>query len=170
MKIYTKISLILLIPLFVGLSGCVKYDEYPIIPHIDYAGFATLRDITGKDSIGVITISYTDGDGNIGIFPWDTLPPLKYNYFLKFYQYIDGLPVEVLPVQDSSGVTFNARIPNLTPKGKNKNIKGDIANTLELYFARQILKSDIISFEIYIEDRDFNKSNVVTTPQFVIKK
>lgn len=157
-----------MIPLFVGLSGCVKYDEYPIIPHIDYAGFATMRDVLGKDSIGVISISYTDGDGNIGLFPWDTLPPRKYNYFLKFYQYIDGQPVLVIPVDSS--VTFNARIPNLTPRGKNKNIKGEISNTLELYFARQILKSDIISFEIYIEDRDLNKSNVVVTPQFVIKK
>jgi len=168
MKIYTKISLILLIPLFVGLSGCIEYDEYPIIPHIDYAGFATMKDISGKDSIGVITISYTDGDGNIGLFSWDTLPPRKYNYFLNFYQYIDGQPVLVIPID--TNVTFNARIPNLTPKGKNKNIKGDISNTLELYFARQALKSDIISFEIFIVDRDLNTSNVVTTPQFVIEK
>jgi len=168
MKIYTKISLILLIPLLVGISGCVKEDVYPIIPHIDYAGFATMRDVLGKDSIGVVTISYTDGDGNIGLFPWDTLPPRKYNYFLNLYQYIDGVPVLVIPVDSS--LTFNARIPNLTPVGRNKNIKGNIANTLELYYARQALKSGIISFEIYIEDRDLNKSNVVTSPQYEIKK
>jgi len=76
--------------------------------------------------------------------------------------------VEVKPVD--STLTFNARIPILTPAGRNKNIKGDITMYLELYFARQILKSDTIGFEIYIKDRDLNESNVVETPLFIIKK
>lgn len=168
MKIYTKIILILLIPLLTGLTGCIKDEQYPIVPHIDFGGFATAKDITGKDSLGAITISYTDGDGNIGLFSWDTVPPRKYNYFLKFMQYVDNQLIEVKPVDSS--VTFNARIPNLTPLGRNKNIKGDITMYLELYFARQILKSDTIAFEIYIVDRDLNNSNVIETPLFIIKK
>jgi len=168
MKLYTKISLILLIPLFAWLTGCIKEEQYPVVPHIEYGGFYTIRDISGKDSLGAITISYTDGDGNIGLFAWDTVEPRKYNYYLKFMQKLNNQLVEVEPVDSS--VTFNARIPNLTPVGRNKNIKGDITMSLQLYFARQILQSDTIAFEIYIKDRDLNNSNVVDTPLFVIKR
>jgi hypothetical protein len=168
MKLYTKISLFLLILIFAGLTGCIKEEQYPVIPHIEYGGFYTIRDISGKDSLGAITVSYTDGDGNIGLFAWDTVEPRKYNFYLKFMQKLDNQLVEVKPVDSS--VTFNARIPYLTPAGRNKNIKGNITMSLQLYFARRILKSDTIAFEIYIKDRDLNNSNVVNTPLFVIKR
>jgi hypothetical protein len=168
MKIYTKITFFLLISIVAGLTSCIKEEQYPIIPHIEFGGFATAKDITGKDSLGAITISYTDGDGNIGLFAWDTIEPKKYNFYLKFMELVNNELVEVKPVD--STLTFNARIPLLTPVGRNKNIKGDITMYLELYFARQILKSDTIAFEIYIRDRDLNNSNVVETPLFLIER
>ncbi len=168
MKIYTKIILILIIPLFAGLTGCIKEEQYPLIPAIEFGGFRTARDITGKDSLGEITVSYTDGDGDIGLYSNDTVEPYKYNFYLKFMQQINGQLVEVKLVDTT--VTFNARIPILTPNGRNKNIKGNITMSLELYFARQALQSDVISFEIYIKDRALNKSNVIKTPLFQIKK
>jgi len=168
MKIYTKITFFLLISIVAGLTSCIKEEQYPIIPHIEFGGFATAKDITGKDSLGAISISYTDGDGNIGLFPWDTVEPKKYNFYLKFMELVNNELVEVKPVD--STLTFNARIPILTPVGRNKNIKGDITMYLELYFARQILKSDTIAFEIYIRDRDLNNSNVVETPLFLIER
>jgi hypothetical protein len=168
MKIYTKITFFLLISIVAGLTSCIKEEQYPIIPHIEFGGFATAKDITGKDSLGAITISYTDGDGNIGLFAWDTIEPKKYNFYLKFMELVNNELVEVKPVD--STLTFNARIPLLTPVGRNKNIKGDITMYLELYFARQILKSDTIAFEIYIRDRDLNNSNVVETPLFLIQR
>ena len=167
MKLYTKISLFLLILLFGGLTGCVKEEQYPVIPEIGFQSYATYTSIDGKDSLGLVTIWYKDGDGNIGLYPSDTVEPLKYNFYLKFLQQIDGQMVEVQPVD--TNVNFNARIPILTPNGRNKNIKGEITMTLELYFASQILKSDVIAFEIYIKDRGQNKSNVVTSPSFKIK-
>jgi hypothetical protein len=168
MKIYTKITFFLLISIVAGLTSCIKEEQYPIIPHIEFGGFATAKDITGKDSLGAITISYTDGDGNIGLFAWDTIEPKKYNFYLKFMELVNNELVEVKPVD--STLTFNGRIPLLTPVGRNKNIKGDITMYLELYFARQILKSDTIAFEIYIRDRDLNNSNVIETPLFLIER
>jgi hypothetical protein len=168
MKIYTKITFFLLISIVAGLTSCIKEEQYPIIPHIEFGGFATAKDITGKDSLGAISISYTDGDGNIGLFAWDTVEPKKYNFYLKFMELVNNELVEVKPVD--STLTFNGRIPLLTPDGRNKNIKGDITMYLELYFARQILKSDTIAFEIYIRDRDLNNSNVIETPLFLIQR
>lgn len=168
MKIYTKISLILLLPLFAGLNACIKEEQYPVEPHIEFTSFATARDINGKDSLGEIAITYTDGDGDIGLFSSDTVEPYKYNYYLQFMEYVNQELVEVKPVDSS--VTFNARIPYLTPNGRNKNIKGEIKMYLELYFARQILKSDTVAFRIYIKDRALNESNRIETPLFIIKK
>jgi hypothetical protein len=168
MKLITKIILILLILLFAGLTGCIKEEQYPLEPKIEFGSFATAKDLSGKDSLGQITISYTDGDGNIGLYPLDTVEPRKYNFYLKIMQSVNNQLVEYKPAD--TNVTFNARIPLLTPNGRNKNIKGNITMTLELYFARQMLKSDTIAFEIYIKDRDLNKSNVVKTPLFIIKK
>jgi len=168
MKLFAKISLILIIPLLAGLTGCIKEEQYPLEPHIEFGGFATAKDVSGKDSLGAITISYTDGDGNIGLFAWDTVEPRKYNFYLKFLQYVNNELVEVVPVD--TNVNFNARIPLLTPAGRNKNIKGDITMYLELYFARQILLSDTIAFQIFIKDRDLNISNVVETPMFILSR
>lgn len=171
MNLYTKVVFILIIPFIAGLTSCIKEEQYPVEPHIEFGGFATAKDITGKDSMGAITISYTDGDGNIGLYSWDTVEPRKYNYYLKFMQLVDNELVEVKPVDSS--VNFNARIPILAPVGRNKNIKGDITRYLELYFARQILEGDstaVIAFEIYIKDRDLNTSNVVSSPQYLIRK
>jgi len=168
MKSLTKISLFLLFLILTALTACINEEQYPLKPEISFVDFATARDVQGKDSLGAVTISYTDGDGNIGLFAWDTVEPYKYNFYLKFKQQIKGQLVEVKPVD--TNVTFNARIPLLTPAGKNKNIKGKITMTIELYFARQILKSDTIAFDIYIKDRTLLESNVVETPLFVIKR
>jgi hypothetical protein len=168
MNQYTKISLFLLVLIITGLASCIKEEQYPIIPQIEFGSFATARDISGKDSLGAVTISYTDGDGDIGLFSWDTIEPYKYNYYLKFMQVINKQLVEVKPVD--STVTFNARIPILTPAGRNKNIKGDITMNLELYFARNLLQSDTVAFEIYIKDRALHSSNVVESPLYVLKR
>lgn len=168
MNKYTNISIFLLVLLFAGLNSCIEEEQYPIKPQIEYGGFATARDINGKDSLGAVTISYTDGNGDIGLYSWDTIEPYKYNFYLKFMQLVNNQLIEVKPMDTS--VTFNSRIPILTPLGRNKNIKGNITQYLELYFARPILKSDTIAFEIYIKDRALLTSNVVQSPLYIIKR
>ena len=167
MKLYAKIGLIILLPLFAGLTGCIKEEQYPLKPAIEFGRLEALKDISGKDSVILITISYTDGDGNIGLPDGDTIP-LKYNYYMNFYQYINKELVEFKPANEA--ITFDARIPVLTPVGKNKNIKGDITRSFQIYYARKLLQSDTIAFEVYIKDRTLLESNVITTPLVIIKR
>jgi hypothetical protein len=168
MKLNAKISLMILFPLLAGLTGCIKEEQYPLKPAIEFGSVKALKDVSGKDSTLFVTISYTDGDGNIGLPSSDTVEPYKYNYYMNFYQYINKKLVEFEPVEEA--ITFDARIPVLTPAGKNKNIKGDITRSFQIYFARQLLQSDTIAFEIYIKDRTLFESNVVMTPLIVIKR
>ena len=168
MKLVTKVRFILLALLLASLTACIKKEQYSTVPHIEYGQFATLRDISGKDSIGAITISFTDGDGDIGLYAGDTVEPYKYDYYLKFMQYLNKQLVEVKPAD--TNLNFNSRIPVLTPNGRNKNIKGDITMYLQLYYARPVLQTDTIAFQIYIKDRALNKSNIVQSPLYIISK
>ena len=167
MKQSPKIYFIFLLLLISLAPSCVKEEQYPVEPAITFLDFGVYRDVSDKDSVGVITISYTDGDGDIGLNDWDTLEPYKYNYYLKFLEQVNGTLTEVEPADKN--INFNARIPILTPEGRNKNIKGNIAMSIELYYSRYALKSDTVAFEIYIKDRALHSSNVIQTPLFILK-
>lgn len=161
-----QIYIIVISGLIIG--ACQKFEEYPEIPEISYAGFLVLKDNNGADSLGLLNISYTDGDGDIGLNENDTLPPFKYNYFLDIYQRVDDtLRKIILP---DTNVNFNGRIPVLTPDGAHKAIKGNIEMELELFMMIPFLESDTVAFEIYIMDRSLHKSNTVRSPQYILNQ
>jgi hypothetical protein len=168
MKTLPKIALFAGLLIASALSSCIKQEMYPVEPVITYDGFGVLQDINHHDSLGQISISYTDGDGDIGLYDSDTVEPYKYNFYLKFFYVKNQQLVELIPTDTSLG--FNARIPILTPAGKNKNIKGQISMNLELYYAWPLLGSDTIAFEVYIKDRALHSSNVIQTPPYIISK
>ena len=166
-KIIAKIVWIFFIAGLIIFSSCTKFEEYPIIPHIEFVSFATILNVQQQDSLGYITISYTDGDGDIGLTSEENTPPYQYNFFLDIYENINGVQQKI--VFPDTSITFNSRIPVLTPDGINKSIKGEIEMELELYIMIPFLDSDTISFEIYIMDRALNKSNVIHTPEFLVR-
>jgi len=161
----------------VMVTGCKKYDEFPPEPIIEFLDFTILRDAQGIDQRGVLRFGFSDGDGNIGLSDSDTLPPYDYNLYIRYFERQNGEFKEVLLItptyiNDSTIVndtaTFNGRIPDLMPAGKNKAISGEIEDTL--FVNNPLSVFDTIMFEIYIKDRDLNKSNVIQTPPIVIKK
>jgi len=162
-----KISLVIIISGLIIFSSCAKFEEYPVIPQIEFVSFATLLNSQQNDSLGYLTISYTDGDGNIGLTSEENTPPYQYNFFLDIYEIINGVQQKII-FPDTS-INFNSRIPILTPEGVNKSIKGEIEMELELFIMSPFLATDTISFELYILDRALNKSNVVHTPDFIIR-
>lgn len=148
--------------LFTFFISCEKFEEYPIEPHIEYNDFAVVRNQEGKDSLGLISISYTDGDGDIGLKASDTLPPYQANFFISIY----GLIKDTL--HKIPNTNFYYRIPVLTPNSASKAIKGTIEVEIELYKTIPFLDPDTVAFEMYIMDRALHKSNVVMSPQFVL--
>ncbi|HLO91867.1 MAG: hypothetical protein ACM3ME_08405 [Chloroflexota bacterium] len=158
------------------LSSCKEYENYPAEPKLELIEFTLLRDAQGIDQRGIMHISYTDGDGNIGLYKYDTVPPYDYNLFVKYFEQQNGVFKEIYlirPNYDDTIVTydtatFNARIPLLTPAGRNKAIRGEIEDTL--FVNNPLSTFDTIKFQAYIVDRDLNKSNVIETPPIVIKK
>lgn len=172
-----KPAVFLFVILIIAAISCKKYEEYPREPRIEFMDFVLLRDAQGIDQRGVLRFSFTDGDGNIGLYDYDSVPPFDYNLFIRYFEKKNGTFEEVFLItsryeDDSTLVydtaTFNGRIPILMPAGKNKSISGEIEDTL---FVNNPLSSfDTIMFELFIRDRDLNESNVIQTPPIVVKK
>lgn len=182
-KYLTNIGLLTIVIILLMYASCRKFEEFPDEPVIKYNGFLLENDIeTGITYRGVLIIDYTDGDGNIGLAAWDTLPPYNYgskyyyNMIITYFELQNGVWEEVDLVtwnvdnQEFDTLTFNARIPVLTPLTGNQAIKGFIQDTLFLYNPLSEKQYDTIKFSTYIIDRDLNESNVVETPAIIVKR
>jgi hypothetical protein len=165
-------SNILIILVFIGILSyfsCKKPEQYPPVPHIEYVNFLKIQDLQGIDQKGILTFSFTDGDGDIGLAPSDTFAPYNpgsqyyYDLFVTYYEKQHGDYVAVvLPM------TNNLRIPVVTPTGQNKSIKGDI--DVEMFVNNPTSPYDTIAYDVSIVDRALNMSNIIRTPDIIIHK
>ncbi len=162
----------------VSNQACRKFETFPIEPAISFKEFLVeFNPETGITERGVLKFDYTDGDGDLGLEPWDTLPPYHrqgsyyYNLIIKYYekQYGEFVEVPLLSWNPDSlyydTITFNGRIPNLSPESGNMNIKGEIQDTLFIY--NPLSDFDTIKFGVYIYDRALHSSNEIETGEII---
>jgi len=153
------------------IYSCTKQETYPIIPEIKFEDFL-LHYNSGINAydMGVLTITFKDGDGDIGLKQFETEPPYDYNLFINIYEILNGDTVEFIPlIIDTSDtipkidtIIFHQRIPMLTPTGSDKSISGTIEDTLYIYSPDYPL--DTIFIKVSIRDRALHESNAVYTP------
>lgn len=162
------LAMILIIGLLL-FTSCTKHDTYSVIPEIEYKSFDKIPTSSGIDDKALLTISFTDGDGDIGLNPEDTFPPYNasspyyYNFIIDYYEQQGDSFVKIdLPF------TNNSRIPYVEADLVERGIKGEI--TIEVFFNNIMSNADSIRYELYILDRSLHKSNSVTTPSIFVKK
>jgi len=169
-----KVKFSIIVPLVLILAivltmSCSKEVIYPVIPSIKFKSYEKLKSVTGKDSALKLTISYTDGDGDLGLRQEDIYPPFNtgsiyyYNMYIYYYELIKGKWSEVTLTgfpNDTDTIRIKYRFPNLTPNAENKAIKGDIENTFDLPVRNS---STTIKLKFYIYDRMLHKSNTDST-------
>lgn len=162
--------------LFLALAAvaCQKPVEYPIEPHIAYEGFTYLFNADSTFSgEGIVSFSYTDGDGDLGLDDGDTLPPFGindtyyYNMVIDYLKYVNGAFVK-MPLlswnpqtQSYDTVSFNARFHRLRDNDDPKAISGVMEYTLPVQ--NPLSPNDTIKFEIRVIDRALHESNVIQT-------
>ena len=150
------------------LTSCMKKESFSDIPQIAFLSYYNIFDTGHIAKRGILAISFQDGNGDIGLNTWDVYPPYDtssiyyYNYYIDYYEKRNGTFVKV-----QLSTTYNTRIPDLTPDDPNKTIKGIIVDTLQL---NPWPVYDTIRFSMYIYDRALNKSNVVNTPEIVVRR
>ena len=139
---------------------------YPIEPVVDYQSFGffiSVDELGNKNLVGRLTFDFTDGDGNVGLYPIsDTFSinqpdTVKYNFFLQTYE-LKGY--EYVPIPDEEGGILKYRIPYLD--------KQPLKGTMDLDIFYPVIVTDTFFYTFYISDRDFNRSNLDTTDVIVL--
>ncbi len=142
---------------------CEEPEDYPKEPKVSFENFKQ-----NGDSTALLTVSFTDGDGNIGLDKGDTTGKYSsdskyhYNLFLEYYEKQNGEWVhrKLQP-------PFYYRIPPLEPEGKSKALEGEVEVTLEPLYFDPVSPYDTIKYSIQLVDRDLNESNVVETDPII---
>lgn len=158
------------------LAQCDFSPDFPTKPQIKFESYQKL----GQDSAVRLTISYLDGDGDLGLKDAQTAPPFDtgsryyYNMFIQYYEFIDGQFQQVTRnIFSEDTIRYQYRFPYITPKRQNKAIKGEIQVELNVTptaaFNRNINYGGLIRFKLYIVDRALHKSNTVTSPAIPFK-
>ncbi len=193
---YTRIaSFLSMILLTLAVAGCTE-PKFPDTPFITFKNIVSLER-PNKDSL-IITITFRDGYGDLGLGPYDTVPPFKeepysYNYHISAFKR-KGLDDQgnpnFVPVEfPTPNFTFNGRFPVLKPDRQPGPIEGDLHYSLPIEFPQDftnenyILPGDTLRFNIFIYDRDDvgasrggdsrrnpNKSNEITTGEVIVLK
>ena len=173
-KVMKHRNLIGLLFLVLAAISCQKPVEYPIEPRIEYQGFTYLFNADSTFSgEGIISFSYTDGDGDLGLDDSDTVPPFGpndahyYNMVVDYLKCVNGEFVKTpllswnVQTQTYDTVTFSARFKRLRDSEEPKAISGTMDYTLPVQ--NPLSPNDTIKFEIRILDRALHESNVIQT-------
>ena len=133
----------------ISLIACEKEDSTHFFPEIVFESISPDSAQEYSDSI-VITISYSDRDGNLG----ENNPDI-HNLF----------------VQDNrNDIEYEYRIPELTPSGSDISITGNFNIKINGTGITDESSSQKVDYDIYVKDRAANKSNTITTSSITIQQ
>jgi hypothetical protein len=88
------------------------------------------------------------------------------NMHVEYLDYIDGEYVPAIKDFSTDTLRPTFRVPNLTPEGKHKAIRGDIQ--VKMFPSPYTISSDTIKLKIMIIDRQLHESNIVETPDIYL--
>jgi hypothetical protein len=154
---------ILLVFLFIFLSGCPNVEPLPEIPYIEFKDFTlaeSVDDLGNEVILGELLFFFQDGDGDVGLHEPDTIfPGDTTNYNLYFTMFKKENQEYIKLDEDDLGSPLYYRIPFIEREGQNKTLKGEI----EVTFEYLTIEYDTIRYAFYIIDRQKHKSNTDTT-------
>lgn len=160
----------LLFVLVVGLTSCLKRQDYPNRPDIELIAFYPNSSAqSAGDSLGFVKFSFTDGDGDLGLGDSDTLnefalgQPFYYNLFIYYFEKQNGVYVRIDPPE----TPFHVRFKRLTADGGNGALEGTMDVGVSGYPGTPW---DTIRYEMFIVDRALNISDTLVTDDIVLSQ
>ncbi len=169
LKLLTKAGVLLV--LFASVfSSCMEKKSYPDVPVLEFSGFTKIVHPDGYDTAGILLLSYTDGDGDLGLLSGDTT---TYNFFVDYYRMENGVLKPGTRYNYLTGqfdtITFNNRFGQLAPDDYTGWIKGEIEDTIQpLFDPRSDKPQDTVQFRVHMIDRAGHRSDTVVTPLIVV--
>lgn len=150
MKKNFKISGFIILFFLTIIASCKKEQtEISAVPEITFVSVTPIAAKEFQDSL-IFTISYKDGDGDLG----ENSPDVK-NLFLT---------------DNRIGITYSYRIQQLAPDGANIAIQGNLNTVLKNIAITDSSNQQQATFSIYVTDRAGNMSNTVTSSVVNVSK
>lgn len=159
--------------LVLSFFACEKPEEYPLVPAIEFKtiyseSYYNPADSEIYDTKVFVTVSFTDGDGDIGYHSRES-GRNDAIFDDPTSQYFNNFIVKTLILQNglwnSIDTPISARIPYLTPEGANKALRGEI---LREFTVPVPLDNDTLRYEIFIYDRQLHQSNTISTSSIIL--
>ena len=173
MKVRTLYKLASVFWVIIALYSCVRKPTYPSTPVIAYKDFLLYGNSSNPDSAELV-VSFTDNEGDIGLYQADTngvfgyKDSLKSGNFWMIYYYWDTSGVDHWAPFDPGPPPFDTlkiyyRVPPVLPEGDpDEPVKG-------LIYVKQkkpISLHTKIKYVVYMYDRAKHKSDTIHTPVF----
>lgn len=161
-----KNSFIILILIAILFSFCGEVEKVPTTPKLEFLESRVVDTLDALDNLGKrieLEVYLVDGDGNIGLYSYDTVPPSDTSkFYITEYRKEDGV---FEPYEYDEPLSF--RLPYLQPTGQDKTLKCTIR--VDLFYPDTLVSQiDTLRYDLYVVDRSRNKSNVVSSQEIVI--
>jgi len=137
----------LILPLF--LFSCGKDSSINPVPVIEFISISPAIAQEYTDEITIV-IKYTDEDGDLG----ENNPDVT-NLFVKDIR---------------NGIEYEYRIPQLSPNENEIFITGNFNILINGSGITNGNSFEKVSYEIFVEDRNGNQSNTITTSEITIQQ
>ena len=177
------LPVLLSVTLLGALAGCLTPPDYPDEPSIEFKSLTRTRNTPPRPFVVTdtfaITVSFRDGNGDLGLTADDILqPPYQelnadgspnpnhFNYYLRSFRRIGGMGpfVEIFP-----GEEFSQFFPlNQGEDAKPAPLRGELTFRKFYDLESPFQPGDEIRFMLSIRDRALNESNTITTSTDVI--
>lgn len=149
---FKNIAIIFMLSIvFIACNKLETYDDRPIITESSYE---LLKDVSGNDTSLLVKFTYTDGNGDVGLTDADSISPYDANVMIDYFENIDGEYTKILIPGTTDTLNFNSRIKKF---GSNNPTKAEVQVKVDI----SILLADTVRFDVYILDKQLNRSNTV---------
>ncbi|MBC5774927.1 hypothetical protein H8S95_12695 [Pontibacter sp. KCTC 32443] len=166
--------------LLLAFTSCREEPNYPDEPQISFKRIEKFSHEPSGVKTDTLTfvIGYQDGDGNLGLRPYDSRQeatdpdsqapfnfgsPYYNNFFLKFYEEIEQPDGSKEFVPFRGGFELQQRFPRISSDEREEPLEGEIRFKFA-FTELEVNPGTVMRFEAYIYDRTTpvpHKSNVV---------
>ncbi len=161
--------IVLSLSLFLSVVSCRKNENFSDTPKLEWRSHEIVDDPSTNRREILLTVYFTDGDGDIGRDNTNNLDPCNVNSYdlrIKYFEQVSGSLVEITP--NDTCLFFHNIIPNLTPEGQNKTLEGDLITTFSYLAYPENANVDSVRFDFQLFDRNGNVSNMLSSPMIFI--
>lgn len=176
-KFVHRIGIVVSFVVLFAWTSCLKREEFPVEPILTFKAVEQFHElqpqgVTPERFLNVI-VDFTDGDGDIGLDPGDTLAPFglgdaHYMNARHIFERLENGVWTGVASEDSS------RIKRITPSGQDPTLNGEIKRKIGPYPGARpglpvINTGDTMRVKMWLEDRALHRSNTVVSGPFILQ-